>query len=147
MDQYKTSFRVPGGQYEFHVGAFGLHGMSSLLMRYMHAIFGRPVLAFDDGGRGRQSPDRLHRPMLGQFVQVYMDDILIFSRTKADHLIHVRMVLETLRHHRLYAKASKCQIWTVVGRVPGARHFGTRGRYGSAQTLGHQHLGQAHLLL
>ena len=35
-DQYKTSFRVPGGQYEFRVGAFGLHGMSSVLMRYMH---------------------------------------------------------------------------------------------------------------
>jgi hypothetical protein len=32
-DQYKTSFRIPGGQHEFHVGAFGLHGMSSVFMR------------------------------------------------------------------------------------------------------------------
>jgi hypothetical protein len=47
-DQFKTSFRVPGGQYEFRVGAFGLHGMSSLLMRYMHSIFGR--LVFDAAG-------------------------------------------------------------------------------------------------
>ena len=39
--------------------------------------------------------------MLGKFVQVYMDDILIFSRTEAEHLIHVRMVLEKLRHHQL----------------------------------------------
>jgi hypothetical protein len=39
---------------------------------------------------------------------VYCDDILIFSKTRAEHLIHVRMVLETLRHHQLYAKASKC---------------------------------------
>jgi hypothetical protein len=108
-DQYKTSFRVPGGQYEFRVGAFGLHGMSSLLMRYMHAIFGRPVMAFDEAGRGQPSPDGPRSPMLGKFVQVYMDDILIFSRTEAEHLIHVRMVLETLRHHQLYAKASKCQ--------------------------------------
>ena len=38
-----------------------------------------------------------------------MDDILIFSRTKEEHLVHVRMVLETLRHHQLFAKASKCQ--------------------------------------
>ena len=107
-DQYKTSFRVPGGQYEFRVGAFGLHGMSSLLMRYMHSIFGRPVLAFDEGGRGRPSPDGLHRPMLGKFVQVYIDDILIFSQTEAKHLIRVCMV-ETMSHHHLYAKASKCQ--------------------------------------
>ena len=41
-DQCKTSFRVPGGQYEFRVGALGLHGMSSVLIRYMHHIFGRP---------------------------------------------------------------------------------------------------------
>jgi hypothetical protein len=93
-DQFKTSFRVPGGQYEFRVGAFGLHGMSSVLMRYMHSIFGRP----DTGP-----------PMLGRFVQVYCDDILIFSKTRAEHLEHVRMVLETLRRHKLYAKASKCQ--------------------------------------
>ena len=110
-DQYKTSFRVPGGQYEFRVGAFGLHGMSSLLMRYMHAIFGRPSLVFD--ATGRVSPalgvPGGSAPMLGTFVQVYMDDILIFSRSKEEHLVHVRMVLETLRHHRLYAKASKCQ--------------------------------------
>jgi hypothetical protein len=41
-DQHKTSFRVPGGQYESRVGAFGLHGMSSVLMRYMHSIFDAP---------------------------------------------------------------------------------------------------------
>ena len=92
-DQFKTSFRVPGGQYEFRVGAFGLHGMSSLLMRYMHSIFGRPTTS---------------QPMLGRFVQVYCDDILIFSKTREEHLEHVRTVLETLRRHKLYAKASKC---------------------------------------
>ena len=109
-DQFKTSFRVPGGQFEFRVGAFGLHGMSSLLMRYMHSIFGRPESLFDATGRRRGScrPVRAE-PMLGRFVQVYMDDILIFSKTKEEHLVHVRMVLETLRHHKLFAKASKCQ--------------------------------------
>ena len=109
-DQFKTSFRVPGGQFEFRVGAFGLHGMSSLLMRYMHAIFGRPESLFDATGRRRGGgrPVRIE-PMLGRFVQVYMDDILVFSKTKEEHLVHVRMVLETLRHHKLFAKASKCQ--------------------------------------
>ena len=109
-DQYKTSFRVPGGQYEFRVGAFGLHGMSSVLMRYMHHIFGRPSLIFDASGRvSAAGPPGSSPPMLGRFVQVYCDDILIFSKTREEHLAHVRMVLETLRHHKLYAKASKCQ--------------------------------------
>jgi hypothetical protein len=47
--------------------------------------------------------------MLGRFVQVYCDYILIFSKTRDEHLVHLRMVLETLCHHKLYAKASKCQ--------------------------------------
>ena len=41
--------------------------------------------------------------------EVYCDDILISSKTRQEHLVHVRMVLETPRHHKLYAKASKCQ--------------------------------------
>ena len=105
-DQYKTSFRVPGGQYEFKVGAFGLHGMSSLLMRYMHRIFGRPVGPL---GTGRDEAGAPLPSMLGSFVQVYMDDVLVFSRTKEEHLAHVRQVLTILRQHRLFAKASKCE--------------------------------------
>ena len=50
-DQWKTAFRVPGGQYESKVGAFGLHGMSSLLHCYMHSVFGRPALHFDANRR------------------------------------------------------------------------------------------------
>jgi hypothetical protein len=47
--------------------------------------------------------------MLGQFAQVYMDDILIFSRTREEHRRHVQMVLENFCHHQLYAKSSKCE--------------------------------------
>ncbi len=71
--------------------------MSSLLMRYMHAIFGRPSLVFDDSGRWRPSAEGENSSMLGKFVQVYVDDILTFSKTKEEHLIHMRVVLETLR--------------------------------------------------
>ena len=49
-DQYRTSFRVPGGQYDFRGSTFGLHGMSSVLMRFIQSIFGpygRSALSFD----------------------------------------------------------------------------------------------------
>jgi hypothetical protein len=72
-------------------------------MRYMHSIFGRPALvalAFDDSRLGRPLPagHGTSAPMLGQFMQVYMDGILIFSDINEEHRRHVRMVLETLRH-------------------------------------------------
>ncbi len=74
----------------------------------MHSIFGRPVLSFDAAGRALPGTCP---PMLGRFVQVYChgDDIPIFSKTpaRAEHLVHVWMVLETLRHHKLYASQSE----------------------------------------
>ena len=58
--QHKTSFRVPGGRYEFRVGAFSLHGMSPVRMRSMHSIFGRCALSFDSIGQARPGgPDPL----------------------------------------------------------------------------------------
>ncbi len=47
--------------------------------------------------------------MLARFAEVYCDDIPIFLKTREEHLAHVRMVLETLRHHHPDAKASKCR--------------------------------------
>ena len=42
---------------------------------------------------------------------VFIDDILVYSKTLEDHAVHLRSVLETLRHHRFYAKLSKCEFW------------------------------------
>ena len=49
------------------------------------------------------------REYLDDFVMVYIDDILIFSRTAEDHLRHVGLILARLRQHKLYAKLSKCE--------------------------------------
>ena len=47
---------------------------------------------------------------LDDFVVVFLDDILIYSNTIEDHVVHLRKVLQKLREHQLFAKASKCEI-------------------------------------
>jgi hypothetical protein len=53
--------------------------------------------------------NRVFGPYLNQFVLVYLDDVLVMSRTPEEHITHLRLVLQALREHKLYAKASKCE--------------------------------------
>ena len=55
--------------------------------------------------------NRVFAPYLDQFVMVFIDDILIYSKTKEEHVEHLRIVLQTLRQEKLYAKLSKCFFW------------------------------------
>ena len=55
--------------------------------------------------------NQVFQPYLDQFVIVFVDDILIYSRSKEEHETHLRTALQTLRDHRLYAKLSKCEFW------------------------------------
>ena len=87
-DVQKTAFRTHEGLYEFKVLPFGLTNAPAAFQREMKAIFS-------------------HLP----FVAVYLDDILVFSKTEAEHTSHLREVLETLRKHHLYAKLSKCSFF------------------------------------
>jgi hypothetical protein len=48
---------------------------------------------------------------LDKFVVVFIDDILIYSRNKKEHAEHLRIVLNCLREHQLYATFSKCEFW------------------------------------
>ena len=48
---------------------------------------------------------------LDQFVVVFIDDILVYSRSREEHAHHLRIVLQRLRKHKLYAKLSKCEFW------------------------------------
>ena len=84
----KTAFRPRYGHFEFLVLPFGLTNAPATFMGLMHDIF---------------------RPYLDNFVVVYLDDILIYSKTREEHLQHLRAVFQTLRQHQLYAKLSKCE--------------------------------------
>jgi hypothetical protein len=86
-DIHKTAFRTRYGHYEFTVMPFGLCNAPATFQRLMNDIF---------------------KEYLDDFVIVYLDDILIFSKTKEDHHKHVSIALEILRKNQLYAKLSKC---------------------------------------
>ena len=55
--------------------------------------------------------NRVFHTYLDKFVVVFIDDILVYSKTKEDHMKHLRTVLKTLANHKLYAKLKKCDFW------------------------------------
>ena len=87
-DIHKTAFRTRYGHYEFLVMPFGLTNTPATFMTLMNDIF---------------------REFLDSFVIVYLDDILVYSKTKEKHLKHIHLVLGKLRKHHLYGKLSKCE--------------------------------------
>ncbi|KAK1421783.1 hypothetical protein QVD17_24409 [Tagetes erecta] len=89
-DIYKTGFRTRYGHYEFTVMPFGLTNAPAVFMDLMN---------------------RVCRPYLDKFVIVFIDDILIYSKSKSEHEQHLRLILELLKEEKLYAKFSKCEFW------------------------------------
>ena len=62
---------------------------------------------------------RVFQPYLDQFVMVFVDEILIYSQSEEEHEDHLRIVLQLLRDHQLYAKFSKCEFWLTEVRFMG----------------------------
>jgi hypothetical protein len=90
QDVPKTAFRTPLGAFEWLVMPFGLTNAPATFQRFVNHIL---------------------QEYLGEFVCVYMDDILIYSNTEEEHIIHVRKVLDILRANKLLAKMSKCDFF------------------------------------
>nr|GEY82458.1 hypothetical protein [Tanacetum cinerariifolium] len=89
-DILKTAFRTRYGHYEFQVMPFGLTNAPAVFMDLMY---------------------RVCKPYLDEFVIVFIDDIIIYSKNKEEHEGYLKIILELLKKEELYAKFSKCEFW------------------------------------
>jgi hypothetical protein len=84
----KTTFILRYGLYEYTVMSFGLTNALAYFMYLMNKVF---------------------MEYLDKFVMVFIDDILVYSRSEEEHEEHLHLALQKHREHRLYAKLSKCE--------------------------------------
>jgi hypothetical protein len=90
QDISKTAFTTKYGLYEYTIMSFGLTNAPAYFMTMMNKVF---------------------MEYLDKFRVVFIDDILIYSKDDKEHEQHLRLIMEKLREHKLYAKFSKCEFW------------------------------------
>jgi transposase InsO family protein len=89
-DEWKTAFRTRYGHFEYQVVPFGLTNAPATFQAYIN---------------------RALRGLVDDFCIVYLDDILIFSKTEEEHYQHLELVIERLRRAELYANPKKCEFF------------------------------------
>eukprot|EP01018_Ginkgo_biloba_P015787 Gb_20038 [translate_table: standard] len=88
QDREKTAFQTHKGHYEFRVMPFGLCNALATFQALMNKVF---------------------KDYLRKFLGVYLDDIIIYSKTMKEHIQHLELTLQRLANNRLYGKLSKCE--------------------------------------
>nr|GEW87888.1 hypothetical protein [Tanacetum cinerariifolium] len=116
----KTAFRTRYGHYEFQVTPFGLTNAPTVFMDLMN---------------------RVCKPYLDEFVIVFIEDILIYSKNKQEHEEHLKLILELLQKEELYAKFSMCEFW-----IPKVQFLGHGDKQETAFQLLEQKLCSAPIL-
>jgi hypothetical protein len=91
-DIEKTAFSTRYGHYEYVVISFGLTNAPAVFIEAMN---------------------RMLHPYLDVFVVVFIDDILIYSKTEEEHEMHLSLVLDKVREYKYYAKLKKCAFWLL----------------------------------
>jgi len=89
-DVRKTGLKTRYGHFEFVVMPFGLTNAPAAFMRLMNIVF---------------------QEFLDEFVIIFIDDILVYSKSPEEHEVHLRTVMEKLREQKLFTKLSKCSFW------------------------------------
>ena len=105
-DKPKTAFCTRYGHYEFLVMSFGITNAPTAFIDLMNRVF---------------------QNYLDSFFIVFIDDILVCSKNEDDHMGHLRVVLQTLKEHQLYAKYCKCEFWlrsvAFLGHIISSEEF------------------------
>nr|GFC61052.1 reverse transcriptase [Tanacetum cinerariifolium] len=98
----------PNSKAPYRMALIELKELKDQLQELLERGFIRPTVFMD-------LMNRIFHEFLDKFVIVFIDDILVFSKSKEEHEDHLRTVLQTLRQEKLYAKFSKCEFWLSSG--------------------------------